>query len=238
MKLKFSIPIAIGIKSQCRLQLGSILLFSIFVFLFVFNCSNSFAQDRISTKAGTNLAVKIIHVDSENVFFHQTVDSTKTIRKISRKAISNYEYNSIENGNNKKVISEDSILFVTYLREVEGIYYTKNNEILNLNEQKKIAKRDSLALVKLAKTPNAKTRLTNAGDYLIAASAFIIVGSIVNIYAENMEIKENSTFLEIDNFYEKQKFLHTSANLFYSFSGLFILGAGINLHSGAMQLKP
>lgn len=238
MKLKFSIPIAIGIKSQCRLQLGSILLFSFFVFLFVFNCSNSFAQDRISTKAGTNLAVKIIHVDSENVFFHQTIDSTKTIRKVSRKSISNYEYNSIENGSNKKVISEDSILFVNYLRDVEGIYYTNNKEIINFNEQKKIAKRDSLALVKLAKTPNAKTRFTNAGNYLIIASACIIVGSAINIYAEDIELKNNPTNMDIKNYNELQQFLHINANLFYGISGLFILGAGINLHSGAMQLKP
>ncbi len=212
--------------------------FSFFVFLFIFLSIEVFSQDRITTKAGTVLNVKIIHVDAENIFFHQSIDTSKTIRKVSQKSISNYEYNSIENGSNKNVLTEDSLMFVCYLRDVEGIYYTNNHELININEQKKMARRDSLAIVKLNKIPTAKKRFSNAGSCLIAASVFLVAGSAINIYAENRKIKDNPYQYEIDIFNEDQKFLRTGAYLCYGFSGLFILGAGINLESGAMQLKP
>lgn len=81
---------------------------------------SGYAQDVIKFKNSDNpkaeysQIVKIIYVDDTYIYFYQPEDATKTIKVANLQYLSEFQYNSIELGKNRKTIESDSLLFIDY----------------------------------------------------------------------------------------------------------------------------
>jgi hypothetical protein len=195
------------------------------------------AQDKIKTKEGTNLNVKIIYIDNNDIYFYQTSDPQKTIRKVNKKYVSAYEYISIDNGKNKEVVSSDSTMFVNYQREIKGVNEITNLKYKNISTYSNdslISKNVNITILDL---PRVNQKFMTAGNKLIAASIFFIGGSALNLYVINREPDLSSSIDDLLNFYKTNKNLTNISYSLYGVSGLFVLSAGINIHNGALLLK-
>ena len=89
----------------------------------IFLAKITFAQDIIKFKQSasllndTNQLVKIIYVDEANLYYYQSNDLSKTIKAVSHKNLSEFQYNSIELGKNKQIIRNDSLLYINYAQK-------------------------------------------------------------------------------------------------------------------------
>lgn len=195
------------------------------------------AQDKIKTKEGTNLNVKIIYIDNNDIYFYQSSDPQKKIRNINKKYVSVYEYISIDNGKNKEVVSSDSTMYVNYLRETKGVTDTKTlkyNNISTYSNDSLISKSVTYTNLDL---PRVNQKFLTASNKLIVASIFLIGGSALNLYVINREPNLSSSIDDLLNFYKTNKNLTNISYSLYGVSGLFVFSAGINIHNGALLLK-
>lgn len=208
---------------------------------FILFSNISYSQDKITTKEGTNLKVKIIYIDSENIYFYQTLDSDKNIRKVNKKYISGYEYNSIENGKNKTVIASDSTLFANYLKNTKGVNESTvisydnistniNDSILNSNIQETT---NELPMV----LPLVNQRFQKAGKQMIVSSTLILASAIITILSSNIEKPNYSKQSEVNTYNDKIKNMQYASAICALGSWGFTLGAGINIYNGALLLK-
>ena len=84
---------------------------------------SGYAQDLIKFKNSDNpkseyaQIVKIIYIDDSYLYFYQPEDATKTIKIANLQYLSEFQYNSIELGKNRKTIESDSLLFIDYARK-------------------------------------------------------------------------------------------------------------------------
>ena len=81
---------------------------------------SGYAQDVIKFKNSDNpnaeftQIVKIIYVDDTYLYFYKPEDTSKTVFVANLQYLSEFQYNSIELGQNHKIIQEDSLLYVGY----------------------------------------------------------------------------------------------------------------------------
>lgn len=206
--------------------------------IFIFQFTDSIAQDKITTKEGTNLKVKIIYIDTESIYFYQTLDLDKTIRTVNKKYITGYEYNSIENGKNKAVISSDSALFAKYLKDTKGLSESIVISYGNINtyNNDSIVNAQAIATELPMVLPLVNQRFQKAGNRLTTASIFFITGVILNYYVANRDYTKMSAS-EFSKALDLNKTLTNASYACYGISGLFVLSAGINIHNGAILLK-
>ena len=88
--------------------------------LLLLNSFFSFSQDVIKFNDSSNSKteyvqiVKIIYVSDTYLYFYELDDTLKTIKTANLQQLAEFQYNSIELGENHKIIQEDSLLFVNY----------------------------------------------------------------------------------------------------------------------------
>lgn len=208
--------------------------------IFSFNTIN--AQDRIITKEGSNRDVKIIYVDKDYIYFYQpSTESQKTVRKISKKSISDYQYLSIEGGKNLQVIREDSLLFQDYLKS-QGYQPISGN--LNYSSMAKDSAniKSSVLNTNKTNTQDVNLRLTSVKEKgnssLITSGVFILLGSAIQLYNINRKLDLTSASVdEINDFNKLSKNLSNITYGLYGGAGIFIIKAGINIRNGSVRLK-
>ena len=122
-----------------------------------------FSQDVIKFKNSDNpkseyaQIVKIIYVDDTYLYFYQTEDATKTIKIANLQYLSEFQYNSIELGKNRKTIESDSLLFIDYAR--------KNR--LVLHNPLKWDRPFSIDLITTKRGEKIKAKILNKTDSLV-----------------------------------------------------------------------
>ena len=125
---------------------------------------SGYAQDVIKFKNSDNpkaeyaQIVKIIYVDDTYLYFYQPEDASKTIKTANLKYLSEFKYNSIELGKNRKTIESDSLLFVDYAR--------KNR--LMLNYPLKWERPFSIDLITTKSGDKFKVKILNKTDSLVS----------------------------------------------------------------------
>jgi hypothetical protein len=207
----------------------------------------SSAQDKIKTKEGTNLNVKIIYVDKDYVYFYQqTTDPQKKVRKISRKIVSEFQYLSIEDGKNLQVIKEDSLLFVSYLNSQNGEPFRGTINYSRLENSKDTTKFNSLlkvdgnnqSLQKVdLKLPYVNQKFRNAGKHMLIANGLIVASGILAYTSTKITLPNNPTRDDIKRAADLQSTLNflSVASSITSFG--FSVSAGINIYNGSIYLK-
>lgn len=125
---------------------------------------SGYAQDVIKFKNSDNpkaeyaQIVKIIYVDDTYLYFYQPEDASKTIKTANLQYLSEFQYNSIELGKNRKTIESDSLLFVDYAR--------KNR--LMLNYPLKWERPFSIDLITTKSGDKFKVKILNKTDSLVS----------------------------------------------------------------------
>lgn len=219
------------------------LLFLLLIFAFKF----SSAQDKIKTKEGTNLNVKIIYVDKDYVYFYQqTTDPKKKVRKISRKIVSEFQYLSIEDGKNLQVIKEDSLMFISYLNSQNGepfrgtINYSvveKSKDTIKINSSVRVdgisQKQQKVDL----KLPYVNQRFRNAGKHLLVANGLFVVSGIFAYTSSKVTLPDNPSRDDIKRVADLKSTLNFLSGVSAVASFGFSVSAGINIYNGSIFLK-
>ena len=213
--------------------------------IFVFKVSS--AQDKIKTKEGTNLNVKIIYVDKDYVYFYQqTTDPQKKVRKISRKIVSEFQYLSIEDGKNLQVIKEDSLLFVSYLNSQNGEPFRGTINYSRLENSKDTTKFNSLlkvdgnnqSLQKVdLKLPYVNQKFRNAGKHMLIANGLVVATGILAYTSTKITLPNNPTRDDIKRVADLQSTLQRLSIVSGIASFGFSVSAGINIYNGSIYLK-
>ena len=213
--------------------------------IFVFKVSS--AQDKIKTKEGTNLNVKIIYVDKDYVYFYQkTTDPQKKVRKISRKIVSEFQYLSIEDGKNLQVIKEDSLLFVSYLNSQNGEPFRGTINYSRLENSKDTTKVNSLlkvdgnnqSLQKVdLKLPYVNQKFRNAGKHMLIANGLVVATGILAYTSTKITLPNNPTRDDIKRVADLQSTLQRLSIVSGIASFGFSVSAGINIYNGSIYLK-
>jgi hypothetical protein len=207
----------------------------------------SSAQDKIKTKEGTNLNVKIIYVDKDYVYFYQkTTDPQKKVRKISRKIVSEFQYLSIEDGKNLQVIKEDSLLFVSYLNSQNGEPFRGTINYSRLENSKDTTKVNSLlkvdgnnqSLQKVdLKLPYVNQKFRNAGKHMLIANGLVVATGILAYTSTKITLPNNPTRDDIKRVADLQSTLQRLSIVSGIASFGFSVSAGINIYNGSIYLK-
>jgi hypothetical protein len=213
--------------------------------IFVFKVSS--AQDKIKTKEGTNLNVKIIYVDKDYVYFYQqTTEPQKKVRKISRKIVSEFQYLSIEDGKNLQVIKEDSLLFVSYLNSQNGEPFRGTINYSRLENSKDTTKFNSLlkvdgnnqSLQKVdLKLPYVNQKFRNAGKHMLIANGLVVATGILAYTSTKITLPNNPTRDDIKRVADLQSTLQRLSIVSGIASFGFSVSAGINIYNGSIYLK-
>lgn len=219
------------------------LLFLLLIFIFKF----SSAQDKIKTKEGTNLNVKIIYVDKDYIcFYQQTTDPQKKVRKISKKIVAEFQYLSIEDGKNLQVIKEDSLLFVSYLSSQNGEPFRGTINYSGLEKSKDTIKNSSSIIVggnnqsqqKVdLKLPYVNQKFRNAGKHILIANGLIVASGLLAYASTKVTLPNNPSRDDIKRAADLQSMLNflSGASTIASFG--FSVSAGINIYNGSIYLK-
>ena len=118
---------------------------------------SGYAQDVIKFKNSDNpnaeftQIVKIIYVDDTYLYFYKPEDSSKKVFVANLQYLSEFQYNSIELGQNRKIIQEDSLLYIEYTN--------KNN--IALTKQLKWDKPFSVDLIITKRDEKFKVKVIN-----------------------------------------------------------------------------
>ncbi len=175
---------------------------------------SGYAQDVIKFKNSDNhkaeyaQIVKIIYVDDTYLYFYQPEDASKTIKTANLQYLSEFQYNSIELGKNRKTIESDSLLFVDYAR--------KNR--LMLNYPLKWERPFSIDLITTKSGGKFKVKILNKTDSLVS---YVIVSenyttdlnSKQTIQTTNISsIVLNSPYFRIENLSNNLPFEKESPN--------------------------
>jgi hypothetical protein len=225
--------------------------------IFVFKVSS--AQDKIKTKEGTNLNVKIIYVDKDYIYFYQqTTDPQKKVRKISKKIVSEFQYLSIEDGKNLQVIKEDSLLFVSYLNSQNGepfrgtinysanVYFhelkkgglEKSKDTTNSNSSVKLNNNYNQPLQNVdLKLPYVNQKFRNAGKHMLIANGLIVASGILAYTSTKITLPNNPTRDDIKRVADLQSTLQRLSIVSGIASFGFSVSAGINIYNGSIYLK-
>jgi hypothetical protein len=217
-------------------------LIIIVTFLLLVGVAN--AQDKIKTKEGSNLTVKIIYVDKDYIYFYQpSNEPKKTIRRIPKNIVAEYEYLSIEGGKNREVVKSDSMMFVEYLNTQADQPYRQSinysgiaisNEKINSNTKvDNTIKNEKIEL----SLPVVNRKFRNAGKCMLISNGLTISALIFAYASNNVTLPDNPT---ADDF-KKAIHLQTTYQNISMLSGIasfgFMVGAGINIYTGAVYLK-
>ena len=212
------------------------ILFCFLILFMMFGTAN--AQDKIKTKEGSNLSVKIIYVDKDYIYFYQpTNEPKKTIRRIPKNIVSEYEYLSIEGGMNLEVVKSDSMMFVEYLNtQADQPYHQSINYSGIANSD--VKKTNSLQIEKVELSlPVVNKKFRNAGKCMLISNG-LMISAIAFAYASNNVTLPNNPTAED---FKKAIDLQTTYQNISTLSGIasfgFMVGAGINIYTGAVYLK-
>jgi predicted DNA-binding antitoxin AbrB/MazE fold protein len=207
----------------------------------------SSAQDKIKTKEGTNLNVKIIYVDKDYIYFYQqTTDPQKKVRKISKKIVSEFQYLSIEDGKNLQVIKEDSLLFVSYLNSQNGEPFRGTINYSGLEKSKDTTNSNSSVIVGGSnqsqqkvdlKLPYVNQKFRNAGKHMLIANGLIVASGILAYTSTKITLPNNPTRDDIKRVADLQSTLQRLSIVSGIASFGFSVSAGINIYNGSIYLK-
>lgn len=212
------------------------ILFCFLILFMMFGAAN--AQDKIKTKEGSNLSVKIIYLDKDYIYFYQpTNEPKKTIRRIPKNIVAEYEYLSIEGGKNREIVKSDSMMFVEYLNTQADQPYRQSINYSGIANSD-VKKTNSLQNEKVELSlPVVNRKFRNAGKCMLISNGLTISALIFAYASNNVTLPDNPT---ADDFKKAIKLQTTYQNI-STLSGIasfgFMVGAGINIYTGAVYLK-
>ena len=211
-------------------------LIIIVTFLLLVGTAN--AQDKIKTKEGSNLSVKIIYVDKDYIYFYQpTNEPKKTIRRIPKNIVAEYEYLSIERGKNREIVKSDSMMFVEYLNIQADQPYRQSINYSGIANSD-VKKTNSLQNEKVELSlPVVNRKFRNAGKCMLISNGLMISAIVFAYASNNVTLPDNPTAED----FKKTLDLQTTYQNISTLSGIasfgFMVGAGINIYTGAVYLK-
>lgn len=212
------------------------ILFCCSILLMMFGTAK--AQDKIKTKQGSNLSVKIIYVDKEYIYFYQpTNEPQKTIRRIPRNIVAEYEYLSIEGGKNREVVTSDSIMFVQYLNTQTDQPYRQSINYSSISDSE-VKKTNSIQNEKVELSlPLVNKKFRNAGKYMLISNGLTVTALIFAYASNNVKLPNNPTADDFKKAIDLQN-TYTSISMLSGIASFgFLVGAGINIYTGAVYLK-
>lgn len=212
------------------------ILFCFLILFMMFGAAN--AQDKIKTKEGSNLTVKIIYVDKDYIYFYQpTNEPKKTIRRIPKNIVAEYEYLSIEGGKNREIVKSDSMMFVEYLNTQADQPYRQSINYSGIANSD-VKKTNSLQNEKVELSlPVVNRKFRNAGKCMLISNGLMISAIVFAYASNNVTLPDNPTAED----FKKTLDLQTTYQNISTLSGIasfgFMVGAGINIYTGAVYLK-
>lgn len=203
------------------------------------------SQDKIITKQGTVLNVKIVHEDRNALYFYQPLDSTIEIRQISKDYVKDYSYVSTNNGKNKAVVTSDSLLFAKYMQKENETANIKSRKYKYVKANSELNTKDTVYFSNYSDfTKYRNTHISKefpfrkVGNRLIVSGSLFMLGTL--FHTLRMNTPEQTVFLTDkgkDDYERSLRNLSNTSSACYAFSGLFLISAGIELSDMRLRLK-
>jgi hypothetical protein len=197
----------------------------------------AYAQDTLITKSGNTMTVKILNVEDSTIYFYQTIDKLKQVRAISVRAIKGYKYDVFASATDINDKKADSILYLNYVRKTKGLEPVLITSSTETNFDSTRLKTNNTVIATNKYSPTVNSYYGKAGRNIIVSGVLLFVGSALQIYNVNREIDENATLEEVNRFIDVSKNLSNVSYGLFGASGIFMIGAGININNGSVKLK-